>query len=383
MTALSFFSKDSYSFVFDVGSASIGVALVRHEKDRPREIIFTHREPIQLKTKTDVANSLGTQIGEAIKKAGGVALEKFSKINGIKDSYSVHVLVHAPWANSQTHHAEGTVPEEAVLSKKVLQKFISENIPILDTSNSRQFDRHVTKIALNGYPTAKPYGKKFTHISIIVLESAMSNTLYTSMNQAFKEIFPNNSVHMDAFLFAATELTKKSDAFESYTLVDISGEYASISVVQDGSLAGSTWAQFGSEYLIRALATSDEASRQSIISELSMFMNNTCTPSQCRKVENALQDTEKQLVRSFGDACAQLYKHCKITPRAYVFIDKKYAPWFKKLIERIDFAHFTVTGTPFEVTLVTTDSLSKPIRYREGSRRDALLALGASICVDK
>ncbi|MBF05182.1 hypothetical protein CL644_00515 [bacterium] len=240
----------------------------------------------------------------------------------------------------------------------------------------------MTKIALNGYTTADPYGKKAENIAITALESDVSDIIHNSISDAFQNTFPNHRVNLDSFLFVATHLREFFENSGTYALMDIGGEYTSLSVIRDDTITASTWAGFGTEYLIRSLLTGEKTDRQSVVSELVMYIDNTCTPSQCRKIETALVSIEQEWIKAFGDACANLSKHSRIPTKVYVSVDKRYGKWFKTVIEKIDFANFTITGKPLEAQILTLDRAKKSIKYKEGVKQDTVLALGV-LFVDK
>ncbi len=255
-------------------------------------------------------------------------------------------------------------------------------MPRLKTQGRTQLERHVTKIALNGYTTADPYGKKTENIAITALESDVSDIIHNSISDAFQNTFPNHRVNLDSFLFVATHLREFFENSGTYALMDIGGEYTSLSVIRDDTITASTWAGFGTEYLIRSLLTGEKTDRQSVVSELVMYIDNTCTPSQCRKIETALVSIEQEWIKAFGDACANLSKHSRIPTKVYVSVDKRYGKWFKTVIEKIDFANFTITGKPLEAQILTLDRAKKSIKYKEGVKQDTVLALGV-LFVDK
>ncbi|QSH39579.1 hypothetical protein JXR01_01025 [Candidatus Kaiserbacteria bacterium] len=381
MDVLSLLQKKTYSLVFDIGSATVGVAIARYSKGKPIHILFTHRELIQY-GETQGATALGNYLADTIEKAGSKALEALGTLGDRDISYSLYAFAHAPWAHTRAQHVEGNLQSEVPITKELLQQFMAKKMPVSKVQGRTQLERHITKITLNGYPTLDPYGKKATHIAITALESDVSDVVHNSISNAFQNVFPNHRVSLDSFLFAATHLREFFEKSDTYTMMDISGEYTSLSIIRDDTIAASTWAGFGTEYLIRSLLTGEKTDRQSVVSELAMYIDNTCTPSQCRKIETALVSTEQEWVKAFGDACATLSKHSRIPTRVYISVDTRYGKWFKTVIEKIDFAHFTITGKPLQAHILNLDRTQKPIKYKEGVKQDTVLALGV-LFVDK
>jgi len=383
MNALSWFPtphKDSLAILFDITSATVGVAVVDYRKDKPIQVLFTHRELISYGENQD-AKSLGEYVGAAIKAAGAKALEglRTQKHSG---AYTVHAVVHAPWADSESQKAESVLPSEIVITKEVLQQFMAKKLPSTPIEGHIEFDHHITQIALNGYPTKNPYQKEASQIAMTTIKSSMSEILYDCIMQAFDDVFPNHEVHMDAFLFVVTQMDEFFENQDAYTVLDIGGEYSSLTIVRDTVVVSTIGISFGTEYLVRAIMDSEQSSRHTAVSQISMYLDNTCTPSQCRKIETALEVAGQEWVRAFGDACATMSKTYRIPPHTYLAVGKRYETWFKKLIEKIDFAHFTVTGKPLEAHLFALEKGTRQLFFSKGAQRDLLLSLDV-LFVDK
>jgi len=383
MNALSLLGRKSGStlaVVFDIGSATVGVAIAEYKKTKPIDVLFTHRVLINY-GKQQTAKSLGKYVGKAIEEAGEEALAALADLN-VGGNFSVHAITHAPWSDSQAERAEGMLAKEMVITKELLQQFMAHHLPETRVKGRIQFDRHVTRIELNGYATTEPYKKKAQNIAMTVLKSSMSEVVHTAILDAFSNVLPNHNVHIDSFLFAATQLQELFEDSDAYTIIDVGEEYTSVSIVRDDTIAGSAWASFGTEYLIRAISKDAEGARHEAISELTMFMENTCTPAQCRKVETALDGTQQEWVRAFGDACTKLTKVNRMPTKTFVSVNRSYGSWFKKAIEKIDFGQFTVTGRPLEAKLLSVDQAERPFTFYESVKRDTMLSL-AILFVDK
>lgn len=366
--------KGSNAVIFDLGSASVGVAVVQYQNNKPIKVLFTKRILIQY-GKEKSAENLATYLTTAIGKLGEEVIQQIGKLR-LSEKYTVHAIAHAPWADSRSERAEGSLPENTTITREILKEFVAQNMPETQTQGRTQFDSHITRIELNGYATTEPYKKRAESLAITVLKSSMSDVIHASLIHTFTKIFPRHEVHIDAFLFVTMQLHELFEGNDAYTLIDIGDEYISLNVIRNDTVAGSTWATFGTEHLIRALSKNDPDLRQTTISELSMYMANTCTPAQCRKVESALESIEKEWVKAFGDACAQLAKSHRLPSLTYVSVDKRYGPWFKRVIEKLDFGQFSVTGQPLEARLLSVEKSNRTVHYSENAKRDLMLSLG-------
>jgi len=383
MNALSWLpnlSHSSIAIVFDIGSASVGVAIAKYKNGEPIEVLFTHRSVISY-GEDKSAKSLSTYLNTAIKKAGKKALKAMSDLD-VGSDYVVQAIVHAPWVDSVAEKAEAILEKDTRINREILRQFRAHHLPETKMENRIQFDSHVTQIELNGYNTLDPYDKDAKKIAMTILKSSMSDVVHKAIYSAFSSILPNHEVHIDAFLFVTTQLPELFDESDTYTLIDIGEENTSLSIVRDKTIAGSAWADFGTEHLVRAVTAKDPDGRQRARSELGMFMENTCTPAQCRKIETALQGTVRDWTRAFGDACTKLSRIHRVPTKTFVSVDALLWPWFKKEVQKIDFGQFTVTGRPLEAELLSAEKSQRPLSFAKSVKKDSMLSL-AILFVDK
>ncbi|PCI90481.1 hypothetical protein COB18_00085 [Candidatus Kaiserbacteria bacterium] len=373
-------SKRTPALIFDIDSGSVGVAIARYRSGKSTQVLFTHRELIRFGDKQD-AESLAGYIAEAISRAGTKALESFGSLK-LRGNYSVHVILHAPWVDSQSQRAESILQTETIITPELLQQFMAKKIPETHTEGRIQFDRHVTNIELNGYSTADPYKKKAQSIAMTILESSMSEYVHGVINNAFAELFPNHEIHIDSFLFITTQLPELFKNNDAYTLIDIGGEHTSLTIVNNNTVRESAWANFGTEHLVRAISKEGDNPRPTAVSELTMFLSDMCTPAQCKTIEGLLSTVEADWTRTFGDACAQLNKSRKLPTKVFIAIDPKYSSWFISRIGRIDFGHFTITGNVMDAEIIMPDLIAPGVTFLETAKRDALLSTGV-LFVDK
>ncbi len=372
-------SRSSYGIIFDIDSATVGVAIAKYQKGGPISILYSSRTVIKFGDGSSAAD-LGIYVSTAIETAGKKAIDKLGSLN-INNKYSVHAIIHAPWGDSKSEREEGVLEKEEKVTKELLQHFMERHLPDKKLNGRVQFDKHIVQIEVNGYVTAHPYKKMAKSIAMTVLKSSMDESIHQDITSAFSNVFPNHSVHLDSFLFAATQLKELFRFQDAYTIVDIGGEYTSLSIVRNDTISKTTWTNFGTEKLIQAL-TKEDSTRKSTIAELVMYINNTCTPAQCRKIDTLLESPEKEWVRAFGDGASKLGKTHKMPTQTFVSVDKRFAPWFEKVIERLDFAQFTVTGNPLEAQTLSVEHSHRKVKYMNSVRKDSILSLGA-LFVDK
>jgi hypothetical protein len=374
-----------YSVVFDVGSASVGAAIIHHPSRKPAEIIYTVRSAIPMGRKNG-EKDLTRTLTETVKKTGESVVSAFKNTRGHRGDFRVHAVIHPPWITSSTGRAEAALSQKTVVTKELLQQFAVRRLPMEKVPGVVQFDRHITSIELNGYNTEQPYEKLAEHVAMTMTASYMQEETYDALLKAFAGVFPNHTVHVDAFVLVATqapELFKNNE--NAFAFIEIGGRHTAISVIKDRSAAGTLVTDFGVDNVVRAIAGSNSESDEAAKSLLGMYLANTTTPSQSRKVEQSLSAAETLWTKKFGDACKQLVdtQKRKIPATAYVLMDAKFALWFKKVIGKIDFAQFTVTARPFDVRVLGPQNMQNSVHFLGSAKRDSMLFFASLLAVDK
>lgn len=375
----SFFPRaitSSYALVFDIGSAHVAASFVRYRPTHPAEVLFVHRSTIHY-GEDPSADDLAYAVNDAIQKTARRMLDTIGKRTDVPSSrYALHAIVHAPWASSSSQRSERALQKETTVTKKLLQQFVDRNITPNTNPARTQFDGHITDVELNGYSTANPYKKTAKTLAVTYLSSTMATAVYDSLIDAFWQVFPEHTVQLHPFMYVALGLSGLFDNAESFTLIDIGGTYTSISTVEGRTVTNSAAAAFGTEHLIASVTKGDTDSRAAAASELTLFLKNTCTPSQCRKLEDLLKPAEQEWARAFGDACTEIAQTHKLPTRTFIAVSKDYFPWFERVIERFDFGQFTVTGRSLCAEQVSFNKTGSKVYFVTPSEYDLSLALG-------
>ena len=230
-----------------------------------------------------------------------------------------------------------------------------------DSADGRvMFDQHVSNIELNGYDTKDPYGKKASELAVSMLSSAMHEIVHQEVTAAIERVFPERAVHIDAFIRSTTQYASKLIEADEYTLIDIGGEYTTLNVVRGASIEQGARVQLGTLELLRG-ASGSEAADEAAKSALIMYLSNTCTPSQCRKIESLLKPTEKKWLSAFKDALYEAIKERSLPAVLFVSVDSRFYPWFETFLKREEFSSYTATKRPFSPQLIRADGSVRPV----------------------
>lgn len=375
---MAFFSKflprtsSKYTVVLDIGSATVGIALVKMRSASSPEIFYLNRHSIVFPEGAGL-QQLSVSLGDAIVAAGDTLRDWIAKKEKSFSIGNVHAIIHAPWVDSRSIRQTSNLSEESKITKEILQQFVERQFNSEPPQGRLVFDRHISSIELNGYPTTDPYGKKALDLAVTMLSSSMPETVHQEIMSAIETVFPEKDVHIDAFIRSTTQYAQKLLDTDEYTLLDVSGEYTTMHIIRGTSIIQSTRMQMGTLELLRGAGGTeeiDEAARSALI----MYLANTCTPSQCRKVEKNLKPTEEKWLSAFTEALKEATQERTLPPILFVSVDSRFYPWFETFLHNDAFKEYTSTKRPFSPQLIRVQGEHRPVNMT-GKATDNQLTL--------
>ena len=381
------FSKKKYTVILDIASSSVGAAIVSENKKVPGTpiILFTTREDISFAEENSGADSLTRSLVSTMNLISDSLIDALS-VYDVGSQFSLTVLIHAPWATSSTESAFTKLKEGTVINKKIIDTFVKKSFGHIYDSQDSVFDARIINIELNEYATTKPVGSEAQSLKLSVVSSAMHPSVKSAIIQSVATKFPNIDILMLPLQYVlASVAINILDRIEEYTVIDIGGEYISLSVISNGSITKTSSINFGYNYLLRTLSdTDDSKSLQLEKSKMISLIEDTCTVGQCRKIRESLKTEEAEFSRLFGEAISELSKDKKLPSGVLIFTTRFAEEWFKNMIEKIDFANFSKTSKSFLVQNLLEHSDYGSLYKTTKVRRDRRLLLAAQYSfVDK
>lgn len=362
--------------VCDIANGSVGAALVRIAPHEKPELLFSFRTPLPYEVGT---REVLPGLTEAVHKASVALFGAVTTRMPAGTPFEIRVFVHAPWCSTVTERTPLPFTRESTVTKKLLKTLTERAFEDVVPKGMLCIDKQVRTVALNGYPVENPLGKKARSATITVARSFIESRIATVITDTLVQQFPNHSIEMDAFVFALTQnktlFKDRSDA----TVVDIGGLYTAITTIQGGEILYTHVIPLGHRTILATVGALYEDPVQAE-SQLQIYFNNAATPSQARKIEDALAQHETNAVRIFGDSLTELVqKNGKVPHQALLSVGTALAPWFEKLIGKIDFAQFTATARPFEVVRIHNTIVQQEVRVAHGVYPDTMLMLAVHL----
>lgn len=370
--------RTRYVAMCDIANGSVGSALVALPHNRTPEILFTFRTPLPYEAGTqEVLPGLTHALTEALTQL----LSAVSARLPSHEPLELRAFVHAPWCATVTEKIELPFNRETTVSKKLLQTLLARAMEDVEPENMVCIDRQVLRIALNGYAVEDPIGKRAQSAEITIARSFLESRIYALITNIFGQQFPNHSLEIDAFVFSLLQQHALWKNTTSATIIDIGGLYTTSTIVREGNVIETHVMPFGHRALLQIFCGLYQDTTHAE-TQLQLYFTNSATPSQTQKIEDLLNTQEAPAVRILGDAfTAMMQKNGKIPHHVFLSVGTSLAPWFEKLLGKIDFAQFTTTSKPFEVSLLHNSLAHTTVRTALGVTPDQMLTLAVHLLV--
>mgnify|MGYP001575409917 FL=1 len=245
--AFSFFKNslrnESVSLLVDIGSASVGAALVKLEKGKPPHILATVRENISFQ---EVLSSGHFLI------AMNHSLDKVLKNIQLKTKSTGHPLhifctLSSPWFILKSRHLLISRQEEFEVTERTLDEFINDDIErlkdelkeTLPPKDVKIIEKKIIQIKLNGYEIKNPYGQKTSQVELLMTVGVSSKKVVESIERKIGNVFHAKEVNFGAFPIAAFSAIR--DIFpteKNFLFLHITGEATDVSLVSNDILMG-------------------------------------------------------------------------------------------------------------------------------------------------
>lgn len=365
-----------YTAVFDIANGSVGAALVAlHTNDQP-EILFTTRIPLPYETGT---REVLPGLTEALTKASTNILSAMRTALPAGETFDIRVFAHAPWCATTTQRVPLPFTRETTITKKLLNTMLARVLQDVEPKGMKCIDRKVLQIALNGYVVENPVGKRAQSAHVTVVRSFIEARIAEIIHTVLGSQFAGRTVEIDAFVFSLVQFQSLWKNAPNATLIDVGGLYSAVTIVRSGTVFETHTIPVGHRTTLAALGGLYTDSAQ-VTSQLQLYFSNTATPSQTQKIEDALSAQEGSIIRALGDGFTEIVQqHGKVPSHVLLSVGTPLAPWFEKLLTKIDFAQFTTTAKPFDVSLLSTTLIKEHVRTRPGSVSDPMLSLAVHL----
>jgi len=390
MSLFSFGTKEEVVLILDIGSSSIGGALVKMRKKDTPEIIELVREEIAFQEDLNYKRFLDDTIKTVQKVVGKMVSNKKNRPDHI------HCIFSSPWFIAQNRTFTYKKQEPFTVTKKLIDHIMAEeieefkntakdSIPGIKSSktNVRAIEVKITDFYLNGYEVNSPYNKKTKELKVSFFASVCSEKVYDMFNDAISGAAHNDLVSYHSFpLVAFSALRDISATPDNFMLADINGEITDIMTVRNGSIIETTSFPLGRNFAKRWLMKKFGTSKDITASKLKLYLEDKLDEKTKLEVEAVVGYLEMEWNKSLKEALKLSSYEYLLPQNLFVISDDTYIPLFSRFLSSPELASFNRSNKPFRVTSLKAPLLGQVPVKKGMVYRDTFLLL-ETIFIDK
>ena len=277
--------KKNTELVFDVGSGSVGVALVSFSVDKP-EILYSHREPIAYQAKPS-----GVRLNKSAEVAVGVSAERVKKdgfphlnFSGLAKNppKTAHIILSAPWHFSHFSQIKLRREKNFRVSKDLVSSLIADaksgtGRESFGESNDKMrlvpIEEKILSFSLNGYETNNPFGKEALALQALVFWSYAPEFLVQGFQKAILNSLHVNEVIFHSFsLLASLTVRNVKKPLGDFVFADVGAEITELVFVKSGVPSASASFPLGSNSLFRSIMRKEKGAGYFAVSGILRLM---------------------------------------------------------------------------------------------------------------
>lgn len=381
--------KDSECLlVFDIGSGSVGGAIVFAPKDRIPAILYSFRSSIPFQGEATGPRLLSlmlralTEVVLALCREGFATAGLGSKHPRIKEAI---VSLSAPWIVSKTSSLQLHSREPMTITGEVFASLLSHSAEEIRPSgatvpkNGVQVEQRLIKSILNGYETSFPYEKEARDAEFVIVSSFSVPKVTEGIADTITRLVQPKAVNFHSFaLVAFMALRRLHPRSEHFMLVDVSGEQTELCIVRKGILIQTITFPFGRNHLIRTLKRNAGVPASGAEAFFKLYADASGTGKTFERIKTVLEHAEEHWRNEFVRALAGLSEELFLPASLFLAADSDVLPIFKRAIEQGDWSSFRISRGAFRITPITAESLASLIRWDAAERQDPFITLVSS-----
>ena len=318
MSFLSFFytSKKQASLIVDIGSGSVGGALVLFGSKIP-ETLSSLRIPIPYSEESPkLLSGMLSIVEEVVNSLIRDSLKFKIKVTNIQCFFS------SPWCLTRVHTTYINKAEPVTLTEHFVQDVLRQELKTVSLSQNEiehnpffkqpvvVIENVTNKFSLNGYEVKKPYGKKARQVQIVSCVSFVPTDIKNSLEKILDQhVHAHTQILFRSYSYSLYSLIQETIAHESdYMLFDVGAETADIVFSLEGAIYHTDTIYMGRNSLLSAVSKSFVLGPDVALSFINLFTEGHLEESIALRIQTIIDEVEKKWLEELGKVMVRAQK---------------------------------------------------------------------------
>ncbi len=363
--------KEKPVIILDIGSSSIGGAIVLIVKDNPPVVLYSIRKQIEIKNDINFSRFLSLMAGTL--ESVLVELAETSKSSPKK----IFCILSSPWYTARTHFMKIEKKTPFIITHKMIDDLIDKKVSIIndDVINKKNkiiggvpriIDVQNIQTKLNGYETSNPYDKKVKLAEITLFVSIGSEQTIKLIEDKASRVF-RCDVKFSSFSLVSFVAIRDIFSENNFLFLDITGEVTDVSMTKNGVLVKNVAFPLGKNFLIRRIASKFNTGVEEAESLFSMFNSGNSDVATRDRLNKVLEEAKKEWILSFTEVLQAFSGDSYIPNSVFITADNDVQEWYMNAINEEEFGQFTLTNDKFEIKILNEKLMSKFCSLKNGN----------------
>jgi len=325
-------NSEVITLVIDIGSSSVGAALVSSVKKASPKMLFSTRLPIVLTNNSERGHSLSAIVS---------ALDNVIKLVAAQHIvfHKSHIIFSSPWYVSQTNVLKKDFERPTLITNDVVAQ-ITKEIENKFTEGSALkgeiVERRVVRAKLNGYEVANPYNKKAKSLEIAHFASIVPTDALNSIKSVIGKYFHTLNNEISSFSLAAyLTISGLKSEDKDFLIVDVRGEVTDVTLVTDGVLTKSLFFMQGKNELVNTVADNSSHTPTAALSLITTTLNNNSVASAKTDTLKFSGNFKQVWLESYAKTLQDLSESGAIPQTVYLFADPDVEIFFENTLNEV------------------------------------------------
>lgn len=352
--------KEKIVAIFDIGSGSVGGALVRIPTDKKNLPVIIKSTRVEIVEREDLDFNLFLK--DMILALGFASRNIYQSKLGAPDE--IICVLASPWYISETRLIKMSKEHSFTFTTKIIDDLLDKELSSLDSvfkskygdldTSPEVIEHPIVGVSLNGYQVDDPLGKKTRSVEMNMVISLSPKICLDKIKDTISKNFHHTSISFSSFMVSSfVSVRDRYMNHESYLLLDIGGEVTDVGIISKGVLKDSLSFPYGRKTLFRDISKKLNIELRDAYEIFNMHINETLSEKQEKKIIPILKNLEDEWSKSFRDCINTLPRTLTLPNVIFLTIDADVKDWFVKVINNEEYIQSMVPNSKF--TLVTID----------------------------
>ena len=301
----------------------------------------------------------------------------------------IQVILASPWFVSQTRTIKYNKTTDFVCTEKLIDSLIEKEIAYILEHDMDRFgslgkegiiiEKQISMIKINGYSTAKPFGKKAQSLELFLVVTVSPKSVIERFKNELQKAYGSTSIILFTTSPYATFIISRDflGASDEFMIIDIGEEITDVAFIKDDLFLYQHSFPVGIYELYRKLAESGIANSTESNALVESFSQGKLSASATSSTQKTLEAFGETWQKAFQDIVDNGELIVKVPCISYIICDQRFDTFFSNVIKADLFLQHVSGATSLDVNTINQEILSSHISSLDPGKIDETIIVAS------